>query len=70
MALHTAAGLSFIHMRGYVHADIKPANILRTADNRYILGDFGLAKTVAKGAAYKEIVSPAFAAPEGRGLTI
>ena len=37
-------GLSFIHARGLLHRDVKPANILVTPARRAILVDFGLAK--------------------------
>ena len=37
-------GLSFIHGRGLLHRDVKPANILVTPLRRAILVDFGLAK--------------------------
>jgi eukaryotic-like serine/threonine-protein kinase len=35
-------GLSALHARGMIHRDIKPGNILLTADNVAQLGDFGL----------------------------
>jgi eukaryotic-like serine/threonine-protein kinase len=35
-------GLSALHARGMLHRDIKPGNILITAENRAQLGDFGL----------------------------
>lgn len=37
-------GLSFIHARGLLHRDVKPANILVTPARKAILVDFGLAK--------------------------
>lgn len=40
-----ASALEFIHQRGINHLDVKPANIMvRRADNRAILIDFGLSK--------------------------
>ncbi len=36
------------HAKGVVHVNLKPANILRTKDGRYLLSEFGLAKLISK----------------------
>ncbi|MFE1248026.1 protein kinase [Streptomyces sp. NPDC058766] len=38
-----AAGLAHMHARGWVHGDLKPANVLLGPDGRVRLADFGLA---------------------------
>jgi serine/threonine protein kinase len=49
-----AAGLDALHGAGIVHRDIKPQNILFSADGTAMLTDFGL----AKGRAYTVLTKP------------
>ena len=50
-AIEIAAALSHAHARSLIHRDIKPLNILITADDRVKIIDFGLARAIRESAA-------------------
>ena len=45
-----ADGLAYAHARGFVHRDVKPANLLFGDEGRLRVADFGLARALAEAA--------------------
>ncbi|MCD4672143.1 MAG: SUMF1/EgtB/PvdO family nonheme iron enzyme, partial [Anaerolineaceae bacterium] len=64
------SALNFAHQRGFVHADIKPANVLINSLGQVYLSDFGIARmTDAATATMVGAGTPAYMAPEqARGM--
>jgi serine/threonine-protein kinase len=66
VVLAVAGALETAHRQGMLHRDVKPANVLFTADGRAKLTDFGIAKDIAGTAAATNTIigTPRYMAPE------
>ena len=62
-----ATALAYVHARGVIHRDVKPANILLGPDQRPRLADFGIARLVDNAgltSTGQTVGTPAYLAPE------
>jgi ankyrin repeat protein len=71
LAIKLCEVLEFLHMRGIIFRDLKPANILVTKGSELKLIDFDIARFYKRGKASDTITlgTPGFAAPETYGAS-
>jgi serine/threonine-protein kinase len=50
LGAEVATGLAYAHVRGLVHRDVKPANLLFDEEGRVRIADFGVARALAEAA--------------------
>ena len=63
-----ATALAFAHSKGFVHRDVKPANILFREDGSVVLTDFGISRTIDSNTRLTEtgttVGTPHYMSPE------
>src|SRR5262249_12754491 len=68
IVLQVAEGLHYAHQHGIIHRDVKPENILLTAEGQAKLADLGLAKTFSGDSeltrSHSGLGTPNYMAPE------
>ena len=64
IARDVAGALDFAHQRDVIHRDVKPSNVLITAEGRVLLSDFGLVLDRREGSSGEVLGSPSYVAPE------
>ncbi|MCP4542137.1 MAG: tetratricopeptide repeat protein [Chloroflexi bacterium] len=62
--------LAYLHARGVIHGDLKPANVLMTTDGQVQIVDFGVALEVRSARIRSRYYTPGYSAPEVRAQRV
>lgn len=67
LLVQVCAGVGYAHRAGLVHCDVKPQNVLVTADKRIKVADFGIARAISQASLHDASLlwgTPHYFAPE------
>jgi hypothetical protein len=66
LGVEIGSALAAVHAAGLLHRDVKPANVIRDSEGRFVLADFGLGVREAQAASTRDRPSgtPMYMAPE------
>eukprot|EP01087_Luapelamoeba_hula_P005064 TRINITY_DN15152_c0_g1_i1.p1 TRINITY_DN15152_c0_g1~~TRINITY_DN15152_c0_g1_i1.p1 ORF type:complete len:813 (-),score=145.95 TRINITY_DN15152_c0_g1_i1:13-2451(-) len=64
VVLHTLKALSYLHLSGIIHRDVKAANILLTEDAQVKIADFGVSEKMGTPRMGRVLGTPLWMAPE------
>ena len=57
-------GLEILHAKTIMHRDLKSANVFKTGEGEFKLGDLNVSKVVSGSLAYTQTGTPYYASPE------